>query len=51
LRDVLLFPEQAASVGKKAAADMRLHFSAQAVAGLAGKALHEIGITRCEVNL
>ena len=50
LRNVLLFPEQAASVGNKAAADMRQHFSAQAVSVLAGKALDEIGITRCEVN-
>lgn len=50
LRDVLLFPEQAASVGNKAAADMRLHFSAQAVAARVAEALEEIGITRCEVN-
>jgi glycosyltransferase involved in cell wall biosynthesis len=48
LRNVLLFPEQAASVGNKAAADMRLHFSAQAVSACAAEALKEIGINCAE---
>jgi hypothetical protein len=44
LREVLLFPEKAASVGKKAELDMRRNFSAQAISGLAEKALQEIGV-------